>query len=161
MQVHALLVGKPKIITDRKGDGASTTLLDTSFTYDVVDVAGLNAVKLRLHLDRTDWTSITVVVFDDSTTEMVGASPVPILTVRQNANAGTSANAAVATGPTAGGFTGATGTTHVWISTDVLDDVLFLALGGTVERLKVAVKRTGGNAVAGNRVQIEATRVEG
>ena len=161
MEVQGLLAGPPKIVTDRYGTGTITHQLDTSFLYDEVDVAGLNAVKLRVCLTRADYTSIAIVICDGSTTEMEGAEPSPILSVRQNAVQGAAANAAVATGPNAGGYTGATGTVHVFISGDSLNDVLFLALGGTVAKLKIGTKRTGGSDVIGNRVQIEATRVEG
>ncbi len=156
------LAGAPQIVTDRKGGGVGANLLDTSFTTDrITGLKGINALKLRLHLDRTDWTSITVRLADATPTEMVGAGNPRILSVRQAANQGTGANAAVSGGPNDGGFTGATGTDHVFISADDRDDVIMVALGGTVDELLVGVKRTGGTAVAGNRVQIEARRVEG
>jgi len=161
MNVLGRLASAPKIITDRKGDGASTSLLDTSFTTDSHNVAGLNAVKLRIHHAQADSTSISIRVRDGSTTTLSGAASPPLLSVRQNANQGTAANAVQASGPNAGGYVGAAGTVHVFLAADAADDVLFLALGGTVAVLEVQVKRTGGSAAAGNKVGVEITPVEG
>lgn len=161
MLVPGRLTGSPKVITNRSGAGASTTLLDTDWTTDTYPVGGLDAVKLRIHHAQSDSTSIALRVRDGSATTLSGAGSPALLSVRQSANQGSAANAVQASGPNAGGHVGAAGTVHVFLAADEADDVIFLSLGGTVAVLEVQVKRTGGTLIAGNNVAVEITPVEG
>lgn len=145
--------GPPEIIIRRNGAGLTTALLDGTWRGTSKSVRGLNAIKLRLRHAQADSTSISIRCSDNSDTDMTSADAAPIASVRQNATAGS--------GETDGGRLPSTGTVHVIAAADPANDIIFLALGGTVDKLLVEVLKTGGTAVAGNWIEVEFTPVEG